>query len=56
MLDKSKAGTLLGTVGLVGGIWYAFNKGQDIKQVAITGAILGVGGFLLGNAFTKLYE
>lgn len=52
----SKAGTILGTVGLVGGALYAFNKGEKIGKVAIWAGILGVGGLLIGNAITKFYE
>ena len=56
MFNNTKAGSLLGAVGFVGGAWYAFNKGQSLQKVAITAVIIGVGGMLVGNAFTKLYE
>ena len=52
----SKAQSILGTVGLIGGAWYANNKGKKLGKVAVYGALLGLGGILLGGAITKFYE
>lgn len=56
MKTTSKAGNILGTVGLIGGALYAFNKGEKIGKVAIWAGVLGIGGLLIGNAITKFYE
>lgn len=56
MKSTSKAGNILGTVGLIGGALYAYNKGEKIGKVAILAGILGIGGLLIGNAITKFYE
>jgi hypothetical protein len=53
---SSKSATLLGTVGLAGGIFYSFKKGDNMTKVLITGGIFGLCGYLLGSAITKFYE
>ena len=52
----SKSAMLFGTIGLVGGIFYSFKKGDNMQKVLITGGVVGLCGFLLGSALNKLYE
>jgi len=52
----SKSATLLGTLGLAGGIFYSFKKGDNMTKVLITGGVFGLCGYLLGTAITKFYE
>jgi len=54
--SSSKSATLLGTIGLAGGIFYSFKKGQNMTKVLITGGVFGLCGYLLGTAITKFYE
>ena len=53
---SSKSATLLGTVGLAGGIFYSFKKGENMTKVLISGGGFGLCGYLLGTAITKFYE
>jgi len=55
MLQSSKIGTLLGTIGLIGGAIYAIKGGKSAKNIAIFTIGFGVGGYLLGNAVNKFY-
>lgn len=52
----SKGESLFGAIGLVGGILYSFRKGDNIQKVLISGGVFGLCGFLIGSAFTKLYD
>ena len=56
MLDKSKFGNLLGTVGVFGGIFYAMNRKEKLGTTALYALGLGAAGYFIGNAITKFYE
>jgi len=56
MFQQSKFGSLLGvSAAILGGI-SASKKGKDTKNILITAALLGVGGYFLGNALSKFVE
>jgi hypothetical protein len=56
IFEKSKFGGALGTIGVLGGVFYAMKKD---KSFAMTGAYaigFGILGLILGNSITKFYE
>jgi hypothetical protein len=53
---KSKPATFFATIGLVGGIFYTFRKGESMNKVLLTGGVFGICGLLAGAAISKLYE
>lgn len=55
-MGNKKIANLLGTVGLVGGMFYAMKQNKKFVGVATYGILFGVGGYLLGNALNKFYE
>ena len=56
MLDKSKFGSLLGSIGAVSGLVYSMKKGKGIGQTFLFTLGLGVAGLILGNSLNKFYE
>ena len=56
MFQQSKLGNIIGAVGFVGGILHMQKKGEPASKVVVAGAVLGICGYLLGNAITKFYE
>lgn len=56
MIDQSKFGNLLGTIGVFGGIFYAMSKKEKLGMTAAYAIGFGIGGYLIGNAITKFYE
>ena len=55
-MANSKIGNMFGTVGLLGGIFYAMKKDKNLGTTALFALGFGLGGMLLGNAFSKFYE
>jgi hypothetical protein len=55
-MKNSKFGNTLGSIGLLGGIFYAMGKHKSLGQTAIYGLLFGVGGIIIGNSITNFYE
>jgi hypothetical protein len=55
-MKSNKISTTLGTIGLVGGMFYAFKQNKGVVGYASYGLLFGLGGFLIGNALVKFYE
>ena len=56
MKSATQFGKLLGSVGLVGGMFYAIKGNKKTQVIAMYGILFGLGGFLIGNAINKFYE
>lgn len=55
-MNNTKFGSVLGSVGLIGGMFYAMKKRKDFKGLAMYGILFGIGGLLAGNALARFYE
>ena len=55
-MKNSKFGTTLGTIGALGGIFYAMKNNKKLGVTALYAIGFAFGGVLLGNAITKFYE
>ena len=55
-MEKTKLGSLLFTIGLVGGGLYGAKKGKPAMTIGLFAIGFGVGGYLLGNSISKFYE
>jgi xanthosine utilization system XapX-like protein len=51
-MKNSKFGNTLGSIGLLGGIFYAMGKQKSLGQTAIYALLFGVGGIIIGNSIT----
>lgn len=56
MLEKSKFGSLLGSIGAVSGLVYSMKKGKGVGQTFLFTLGFGVAGLILGNSLSKFYE
>jgi hypothetical protein len=56
MKQNSKLGGVLGTVGVLSGIFIAMKQNKKLGGTALFAIAFGVGGLLIGNAVTKFYE
>jgi hypothetical protein len=56
MLDKSKFGSLLGSIGAVSGLVYSMKKGKGVGQTFLFTLGFGIAGLILGNSINKFYE
>jgi len=56
MLDKSKFGNLLGTIGVASGVFYAMKKGKGLGATTLFAVIGGIVGVMLGKSINKFYE
>lgn len=56
MKQPSKFGGVLGTAGVLGGIFFAMKQNKKLGTTAIYALAFGIGGLLIGNAVTKFYE
>ncbi len=56
MTKSTKLGSLVGTAGIIGGIFYATKNNKTLPQTAMIAVGLGIVGVLIGNAVTKFYE
>ncbi len=53
-MDKSKLGSILGTVGLAGGILYGMRNHKGFLSTALYSSVFAVAGVLVGNQISKL--
>jgi hypothetical protein len=56
MLDKSKFGNLLGTIGVASGVFYAMKKGKGLGATTLFAVLGGIVGVMLGKSISKFYE
>lgn len=56
MKQTSKLGGVLGTVGVLSGIFVAMKQNKKLGATALYAIAFGVGGLLIGNSITKFYE
>jgi hypothetical protein len=55
-MKKTQIGSTLGTIGIVGGMFYAMKNNKGFMGYATFGLLFGLGGLLIGNALEKFYE
>lgn len=55
-INKTKAGNLFGTIGVLGGIAYGIKNKKSNMQTAVWALVFGVTGLLIGNATTNFFE
>lgn len=55
-MKNSKFGNTLGSIGLLGGIFYAMRKHKSLGVTALYALAFGVGGVIIGNSITNFYE
>lgn len=55
-MNNSKLGSLLGTLGVIGGVVYGMKKGGGFGKTALFAALFGIGGVVVGNSISKFYE
>ena len=56
MINKTKFGGLLGSAGVVYGIFYAMRRNKDFLNTAVYSVGFGLVGLFIGNAITKWSE
>jgi hypothetical protein len=56
MVEKSKIGSALGSIGAVGGLIYSMKKGKGIGQTFLFTVGFGIAGLIIGNSLNKFYE
>lgn len=52
-MEQTKLGNALGTVGLLGGIFYAMKKNKGLGMTALFGIGLGLAGMFIGTHIQK---
>jgi len=55
-MKNSKFGNVLGTAGVLGGIFFAMKNNKKLGATAIYALGFGIAGILIGNSITKFYE
>lgn len=55
MLQTSKIGTLLASVGAIGGAIYAVKNQKPTTTLVLMTIGFGIGGYMLGNSINKFY-
>lgn len=55
-MQRTTFGNLVGSAGVLGGIFYAISKQKDYKGIIFYGALFGIGGYFLGNSISKFYK
>jgi hypothetical protein len=56
MIDTSKFGSLLGTLGVASGVFYSMKKQKSLGQTTMYAIAFGIAGLIIGNSITKFYE
>lgn len=56
MMDKSKLGATLGTIGLIAGLAYSMKHGKGFGGTVLFVSLFCISGVLIGNTVTKFYE
>lgn len=54
MKNQNNLGNILGTVGLVGGIFYAMKGRKSLLVTTLFGLGFGIGGMFIGNNLNKV--
>jgi xanthosine utilization system XapX-like protein len=55
-MNNSKFGNVLGTAGVLSGIFFAMKNNKSIGATAFYALGFGIAGILIGNSITKFYE
>lgn len=56
MIQSNNMSKSLATIGLVGGMFYAFKNNKGFVGYASYGLLFGAMGYLVGNAIVNFYE
>jgi hypothetical protein len=56
IFEKTKFGNTLGTIGVLGGIFYAMKNNKGLGATSLYAIGFGVLGVIIGNSITKFYE
>ena len=55
-MEKSKFGNLVGSAGLLFGIFYAMKKNKNLGVTSLYALGFGLVGMVVGNQISKFYE
>lgn len=55
-MQVSKFGNVVGTLGVIGGVFYGMKKNKNMGTTALYAIGFGVLGLWLGNSVSKFYE
>lgn len=53
-MKSTQLGNLLGTAGVIYGIYYGIEKNKKLGEFILYTAIFGIGGAFIGNAISKM--
>lgn len=56
MVEKTKFGSALGSIGAVSGLIYSMKNGKGIGQTFLFTLGFGIAGLIVGNSISKFYE
>jgi len=56
MINTTKFGSILGTVGVATGVFYAMKKSKGLGETTLYAVGFGILGLIIGNSITKFYE